>query len=65
MSGNDDNVRLFRHRYIWKIVRRCDGNISEAARVLGIHRRSLQRMLHKMPPPDETSDVETSSTEQL
>jgi two-component system response regulator RegA len=29
----------------------CGGNISEAARRLGIHRRSLQRKLAKNPPP--------------
>jgi two-component system response regulator RegA len=27
----------------------CDGNVSEAARVLGMHRRSLQRKLAKRP----------------
>jgi two-component system response regulator RegA len=29
----------------------CDGNISQAAKVLGLHRRSLQRKLFKYPPP--------------
>ncbi|HVN86020.1 MAG TPA: helix-turn-helix domain-containing protein, partial [Candidatus Binatia bacterium] len=28
------------------------GNVSEAARRLGIHRRSLQRKLQKYPPAD-------------
>ena len=28
----------------------CGGNVSEAARRLGIHRRSLQRKLQKYPP---------------
>ena len=28
----------------------CDGNISEAARVLGLHRRSLQRKLRRQGP---------------
>ena len=36
----------------------CQGNISAAARLLGMHRRSLQRKLAKKPgrertPPDE------------
>ena len=35
-----------------RILADCDGNISKAARVLGIHRRSLQRKLGKQPPPD-------------
>jgi two-component system response regulator RegA len=29
----------------------CDGNVSKAARTLGIHRRSLQRKLSKFPSP--------------
>ena len=28
----------------------CGGNVSEAARRLGLHRRTLQRILHKYPP---------------
>jgi len=28
----------------------CGGNVSEAARRLNMHRRTLQRMLHKYPP---------------
>jgi len=33
--------------YINRILSDCGGNISEAARQLGIHRRSLQRKLRK------------------
>jgi two-component system response regulator RegA len=29
----------------------CDGNVSEAARQLGMHRKSLQRKLAKRPVP--------------
>jgi two-component system response regulator RegA len=29
----------------------CGGNVSQAARTLGIHRRSLQRKLSKSPVP--------------
>lgn len=36
--------------HIQRILTDCDGNISQAARVLGIHRRSLQRKLSKYPP---------------
>lgn len=36
--------------HIQRILSDCDGNISQAARRLGIHRRSLQRKLAKMPP---------------
>jgi two-component system response regulator RegA len=36
--------------HIQRILFDCGGNISEAARRLGIHRRSLQRKLSKLPP---------------
>jgi two-component system response regulator RegA len=36
--------------YIHRVLADCDANISEAARRLGLHRRSLQRKLQKHPP---------------
>lgn len=40
-------------RVEWEHIRRvlsdCDGNVSQAARMLGLHRRSLQRKLSKDP----------------
>ncbi len=36
--------------HIQRILTDCGGNISKAAKVLGIHRRSLQRKLSKYPP---------------
>lgn len=36
--------------YIHRVLADCDDNVSEAARRLGIHRRSLQRKLQKYPP---------------
>lgn len=36
--------------HINRVLADCDGNISEAARRLGLHRRSLQRKLQKRPP---------------
>lgn len=36
--------------HIQRVLADCGNNISEAARRLGIHRRSLQRKLHKYPP---------------
>jgi len=37
--------------HIQRVLTDCAGNISETARRLGIHRRSLQRKLQKYPPP--------------
>lgn len=36
--------------HIQRVLSDCGGNISEAARRLGMHRRSLQRKLQKYPP---------------
>ena len=36
--------------HIQRILHDCNGNISLAARKLGLHRRSLQRKLSKLPP---------------
>lgn len=38
--------------HIHRVLSDCGGNISEAARRLGIHRRSLQRKLRKRAPND-------------
>ena len=35
--------------HIQRILADCGGNVSQAARVLGVHRRSLQRKLSKKP----------------
>jgi len=36
--------------HIQRVIADCGGNISQAARMLGIHRRSLQRKISKYPP---------------
>jgi two-component system response regulator RegA len=36
--------------HIQRVLADCDGNVSDAARRLGLHRRSLQRKLQKDPP---------------
>lgn len=36
--------------HINRVLADCDGNISETAKRLGIHRRTLQRKLYKYPP---------------
>jgi two-component system response regulator RegA len=37
--------------YLQRVMRDCEGNISAAARTLGIERRTLQRKLQKYAPP--------------
>ncbi|MDF1613393.1 response regulator transcription factor [Desulfurivibrio dismutans] len=36
--------------HINRVLNDCHGNISQAAQRLGLHRRTLQRKLHKYPP---------------
>ncbi|MBX3466043.1 MAG: response regulator [Planctomycetes bacterium] len=36
--------------HIQRVLQDCEGNITKAARILGIHRRSLQRKLANYPP---------------
>ena len=36
--------------HIQRVLQECEGNISHAARVLGLHRRTLQRKLQVIPP---------------
>ena len=38
--------------HIQRVLRDCGGNVSQTARLLGMHRRSLQRKLSKFPPPE-------------
>ena len=38
--------------HIQRVLADCNGNLSQAARLLGIHRRSLQRKLSKDPLPE-------------
>jgi two-component system response regulator RegA len=40
--------------HIAQALQECDGNVSAAARLLGMHRRSLQRKLAKRPGPERT-----------
>ena len=36
--------------HIQRVLRDCRGNVSKAARALGLHRRTLQRKLGALPP---------------
>lgn len=50
-SGPDHpSLEHMKRDYIHRVIGDAGGNRSEAARRLGIHRQSLQRMLRKRPP---------------
>jgi two-component system, response regulator RegA len=44
------SLERVRWEHINRVLSECGGNISEAARRLRLHRRTLQRMLQKYPP---------------
>jgi two-component system, response regulator RegA len=52
LHPNEDTPSLARveWEHIQRVLTDCEGNISLAARRLGLHRRSLQRKLGKLPP---------------
>ncbi|MGA7799638.1 MAG: response regulator transcription factor [Gammaproteobacteria bacterium] len=43
------SVKRLEWEHIQQVLNQCQGNISETARKLGMHRRTLQRKLHKRP----------------
>lgn len=47
-------LRRVEWEYIQRILNECDGNISETARRLCMHRRTLQRKLNKRPVPERS-----------
>jgi two-component system, response regulator RegA len=49
-QGTTPSLARVEWEHIQRILSDCNGNISQAARMLGIHRRSLQRKLSKLPP---------------
>lgn len=44
------SVRRLTWEHINRVLQETGGNVSETARRLGMHRRTLQRMLYKRPP---------------
>lgn len=48
--GETPSLARAEWEYIHRVLADCDQNVSEAARRLGLHRRSLQRKLQKNPP---------------
>jgi two-component system response regulator RegA len=52
VAGDDEQVPSLARvewEHIHRVLTDCQGNISKASRLLGVHRRSLQRKLSKMP----------------
>lgn len=49
IAENPISVNRLEWEHIQKVLNECNDNISEAARRLGMHRRTLQRKLQKRP----------------
>ncbi len=49
MEAEPPSIRRLQWEHIQKVLEANDGNISATARVLGMHRRTLQRRLQKRP----------------
>jgi transcriptional regulator with PAS, ATPase and Fis domain len=47
-------------QYILHVVQRCNGNMTRAAEVLGIDRRTLYRMVERYSHPDASGNVSAS-----
>jgi two-component system, response regulator RegA len=51
-------LRRLEWEHIQRVLTECDGNISETARRLGMHRRTLQRKLSKHPVRERPEQAE-------
>lgn len=49
VAGQVPQLKRLEWEHIQRVLAECDGNVSEAARRLGLHRRTLQRKLAKRP----------------
>jgi two-component system, response regulator RegA len=43
------SIKRLEWEHIWQVLREHNGNVSQAARALSMHRRTLQRKLAKRP----------------
>lgn len=50
LSDETPSLDRVEYEYLQRVVADCQGNISEAARRLRMHRRSLQRKISRSPP---------------
>jgi two-component system response regulator RegA len=44
------SLAMVEWEYMQRVLAGCNGNVTQAAKLLGLHRRSLQRKLSKFPP---------------
>ena len=49
ISADIPELKTVEWEHIQRVLHRCGGNISKTSKLLGVHRRSLQRKLARMP----------------
>ena len=49
-AGSVSSLARVEWEHIHRVLADCSGNVSHAAILLGLHRRSLQRQLARKPP---------------
>jgi two-component system response regulator RegA len=52
LVGRTPSLERLEHEHIERVLSECNYNVSKSARVLGIHRRTLQYKLSKLPNAD-------------
>lgn len=58
-ASSEENVPRLKRlewEHIQRVLAECDGNVSQASRRLGLHRRTLQRKLTKRPVPETPAE---------
>ena len=48
-EGQTPSLAEVEEEYVHRVLAEHDGNVSQAAKILGLHRRSLQRRLRRIP----------------
>ena len=59
----EDELRDFKRRLVIRTLQKCDGNKAEAARVLGVARGYLHRLIHDLKIQSEETALEAPPLE--
>ncbi|MGO8818704.1 MAG: sigma 54-interacting transcriptional regulator [Terriglobia bacterium] len=60
----EDELRDFKRRLVIRTLQKCEGNKAEAARVLGVARGYLHRLIHDLKIQSEETALEVSPAEE-
>jgi DNA-binding NtrC family response regulator len=60
----EDELRDFKRRLVIRTLQKCEGNKAEAARVLGVARGYLHRLIHDLKIQSEETALEVTPAEE-